>query len=218
MACCFHFSNPLPQEGVRFAKWRNVLQMDPAKGSLRIGTPRKGLEFPLWIDLAGGLDHFLFSHIGKNHPKWLSYFYIFFRGVQTTKQLMLIGDFLGVILADFWGSLWPVMGIPIIQWPLLQYCLTQVFVKPIQIIWSFLVFMKLPQGCDCPMRQVYVSNITNHNDVWAEVTFQCDMGYHSRAPWMDKSHMNIREKSRKQHKNTINHTIMIYDVRKISFQ
>ena len=69
MACCFHFSNPLPQEGARFAKWRNVLQMDPAKGSLRIGTPRKGLEFPLWIDLAGGLDHFLFSHIGKNHPK-----------------------------------------------------------------------------------------------------------------------------------------------------
>ena len=71
MACCFHFSNPLPQEGARFVKWRNVLQMDPAKGSLRIGTPRKGLEFPLWIDLAGGLDHFLFSHIGKNHPKWL---------------------------------------------------------------------------------------------------------------------------------------------------
>ena len=196
MACCFHFSNLLPQEGARFAKWRNVLQMDPAKGSLRIGTPRKGgreseairnspvdwswlIWLVVWIMpfifpygfvwkcrvplnpmvlliIIPFLNGYFFGNIlyFQTNPYWeesSQVTFIFSRGVQTTKQLMLIGDFLGVILADFLGSLWPVMGIPIIQWPLLQYCLTQVFVKPIQIIWSFLVFMKLPQGCDCPI-------------------------------------------------------------------
>ena len=68
MACCFHFSNPLPQEGARFAKWRNVLQMDPAKGSLRIGTPR---NFPCGLIWLVVWIIFLFSHIGKNYPKWL---------------------------------------------------------------------------------------------------------------------------------------------------
>ena len=48
-------------------------------------------EKETWISiamlLAGGLEHFLFfPYIGNNHPNWL----IFFRGVETTNQVMLV--------------------------------------------------------------------------------------------------------------------------------
>ena len=54
-------------------------------------------EFRVWIKLplclhsflVGGLEHFfIFPYIGNNHPNWL----IFFRGVQTTNQVLLADE------------------------------------------------------------------------------------------------------------------------------
>ena len=37
------------------------------------------------ISLIGGLDHFIFPHVGNNHPNWL--WYVQFIGDETTNQI-----------------------------------------------------------------------------------------------------------------------------------
>ena len=43
-----------------------------------------------FVYLVGGLEHLFFPYIGNNHPNWL----IFFRGLQTTNQLLMVVFFL----------------------------------------------------------------------------------------------------------------------------
>ena len=82
---------------------RGVTDVSKGRGNWRLGL------LPFWgqnpwcswfgVHLVGGLEHFYFPYIGKNHPNWL----IFFGGVETTNQSWLIL----FILMRFPGHPWP---------------------------------------------------------------------------------------------------------------